>query len=114
ARVADRLGLPHPLSPSTAVLATSKLRQRERFAQAGVAQPRYELCRGGEESAAAAERIGYPCVVKPPDRQGQRGLAVVETRDGLQHAVARALEAARGDVVLFEELVAGPEVTVNA
>jgi biotin carboxylase len=54
-----------------------------------------------------------PCVVKPPDRQGQRGLAVVEAPDALEPAVTAALEAARGDIVLVEELVAGPEVTVN-
>ncbi len=114
ARVAHRLGLPHPIPPSTAVLATSKLRQRERFAEAGVPQPRYELCRGLEQASEAASRIGYPCVAKPPDRQGQRGLSVVDAPDALEPAVARALEAARGDVVLLEELVAGPEVTVNA
>jgi len=34
ARVARRLGLPHPISPETAALSTSKLRQRERFAEA--------------------------------------------------------------------------------
>ena len=113
ARIADRLGLRHPLSPATAVLATSKLKQRERFAQEGVPQPAYELCRGLEEAAPAAERVGYPCVVKPPDRQGQRGLSVVESPDRLSAAVERALDAARGDVVLVEELVDGPEVTVN-
>jgi biotin carboxylase len=36
ARVAHRLGLPHPLDPRTAALAASWLRQRERLAEAGV------------------------------------------------------------------------------
>jgi biotin carboxylase len=36
ARVAHRLGLAHPLDPRTAALAASWLRQRERFAEAGV------------------------------------------------------------------------------
>ena len=31
ARVAERLSLPHAISPETAALSTSKLRQRERF-----------------------------------------------------------------------------------
>src|SRR5438309_4533582 len=35
ARVAERLALRHPIRPETALLATSKLRQRERFAAAG-------------------------------------------------------------------------------
>ena len=30
ARIAHRAGLPHPISPQTAVLVTNKLRQRER------------------------------------------------------------------------------------
>jgi biotin carboxylase len=36
ARVAHRLGLPHPLPPETAALAASPLKQHERFAEAGV------------------------------------------------------------------------------
>jgi len=36
ARVAHRLGAPHPLEPQTAALAASWLRQRERFAELGV------------------------------------------------------------------------------
>ncbi|MDX6410675.1 MAG: hypothetical protein QOE91_191, partial [Gaiellaceae bacterium] len=70
ARVAAKLGLPHPLTPESAVLATSKLRQRDRFAEAGIAQPAHETCRSAADAHAAAERLGYPCVVKAPDRQG--------------------------------------------
>ena len=36
ARVAERMGLPHPIDGATAVLATTKTRQRERFAAAGI------------------------------------------------------------------------------
>ena len=43
ARVAARLGLPHPLDPDTAEIAVSKRLQRERFDAAGVPQPRWEL-----------------------------------------------------------------------
>ena len=60
ARVAERLGLPHPISPETAMLSTSKLRQRERFAEAGVPQPQYVVCSGAAEAAEAAQRIGFP------------------------------------------------------
>src|SRR6185312_1434833 len=72
ARVAERLSLPHAISPETAALSTSKLRQRERFAEAGVPQPEFQLCSGPDEATAAAERIGFHCVIKAPDRQGQR------------------------------------------
>ena len=110
ARIADRLGLAHPMDPTTAAIAVSKLRQRECFAAAGVAQPRWQLLGRGE----AAADIAPPCVVKPPDRQGQRGLSFVEDVSELGTAIVRAAEASRLGTVLVEELADGPEVTVNA
>ena len=114
ARVAAKLGLPHPLSPESGVLATSKARQRERFAAAGVPQPDYQGCRSLDEARWAADEFGYPCVVKAPDRQGQRGLSVVSSRGELEAAVTAALEMSRSGTLLVESFVAGREVTVNA
>jgi biotin carboxylase len=114
ARVADRLGLPHPISPETAVLSTSKLRQRERFAEVGVPQPAFRICSGAAEAAKAAEQIGFPCVVKAPDRQGQRGLTLVRSADEIEEAVRIALDASRSATLLVEQHVEGSEVTVNA
>ena len=113
ARVAARLGIPHPVTPESATLAASKLKQRERFAQAGVPRPRYEVCSTLKEAAAAAARIGFPCVLKPTDRYGRRGLRAVETPEALGPGVEDALAATRSRTVLVEELVDGPEVTVN-
>lgn len=106
ARVAERLGLAHPLAGATAVLTTSKARQRERLASAGVPQP--AVYRPDDPE------LVVPCVVKPPDRQGQRGLALVEHRDELGAAVDAAIAASRAGTAIVEEHVAGPEVTVNA
>src|SRR5436190_8307187 len=114
ARIAERLVLPHPIDPATAVLATSKPRQRERFAEAGVPHPRHVVCSTLEEAAAAASGFGYPCVVKAPDRQGQKGLVLVADESVLRAAFELALGESRSNVVLVEELVPGREVTVNA
>ncbi len=108
ARIADRLGLPHPIAPATGILATNKLRQRERLAETGVPQPRYWIV-GGEDMA---DDIELPCVVKAPDQQGQKGLSLVRERGELAAALTAARAAARSGVVLVEELVHGPEVTV--
>jgi biotin carboxylase len=114
ARVAERQGLPYPLAPATAVLATSKLRQRERFAAAGVPQPAFELCRSVEEVEAAALRLGLPVVVKAPDRQGQRGLGLVRSVEDVRPAAEEALGASRGGSAIVERYAVGREVTVNA
>jgi biotin carboxylase len=102
ARVAERLALPHPIDAATAVLATTKSRQRERFAEADVPQPRLL-----DEPAA-------PCVVKAPDRQGQHGLTFVRTEAELPAAIEAAVEASRNGTYIVEEYVEGPEVTVQA
>ncbi len=114
ARVAERLALPHPIRAETALLSTSKLRQRERFAEAGVPQPDFVICSGIAEAAGAARELGYPCVVKAPDRQGQRGLTLVSEARELRSAVELALAASRSATVLVEALVPGRELTVNA
>ena len=108
ARVAEKLRLAHAIDPATAVLATSKQRQRERLAEAGVPQPRWKLV--GEPDA----ELGFPCVVKAPDRQGQKGLTLVREESGLRGAVEEAIAESRSGLALVEELVDGPEVTVNA
>ena len=105
ARIAERMGLPHPIDAQTASLATTKLRQRERFAAAGVEQPRVY---------GPGETPSIPCVVKAPDRQGQRGLTLVREAGELDAAVAAAVAESRSGAYLAEELVDGPEVTVNA
>jgi biotin carboxylase len=108
ARVAERTGLSHPIEPVTAVLATNKLRQRERLAEAGVPQPRWWIVGSGDEAPA----VSGPVVVKAPDRQGQKGLTLVEDPADLPDAIELARSAARNALALVEELVDGPEVTV--
>ena len=102
ARVAERLGLPHPIDGATAVLSTTKSRQRERLAEARVPQPRL------------LDEPVPPCVIKAPDRQGQRGLTLVRSAAEVPAAVATALEASRNGTYIAEEYVDGPEVTVQA
>jgi biotin carboxylase len=108
ARIAAHAGLPHPLAPDTALLTVLKHRQRRCLAEHGVPQPRWEAV------TAADGGLPLPAVVKPVDRQGQQGLAVVEDEAELAGAIAAAVAASRNGVALVEELVPGPEVTVNA
>jgi biotin carboxylase len=107
ARVAAGVGLPHPLTPASAALAVSKQRQRERFDEAGVPQPRWH------PATEASDELPVPAVVKPADRQGQKGITLVERRAELVRAVELAVAESRTGLALVEEYVRGPEVTVN-
>ncbi|MFF2779381.1 ATP-grasp domain-containing protein [Streptomyces sp. NPDC058052] len=119
ARTARRLGLPGP-APQAVEAACRKDLTRRTLAAAGVAGPRYALCEGAGEAAAAAREIGYPLVVKPVDLCA--GMLVRAVRD--EHELERACQDladfpvnARGQdrhpAVLLEELLQGPEVSVE-
>jgi len=108
ARIASKLGLPHPISPQTAVLSASKLRQRERLAEAGIPQTRWQVV------SRADEAVQVPCLVRPPDRQGRRARALVRSSRELRGAVRAALRASRIGLCLVEELAEQPVVTVTA
>ena len=114
ARIAERLGLPHPVPATAAQLAVNRLRQRERLAETGIPQPRSRVCRSLQEVGAAADELGFPVVVEAPDRAGERGIGRARNRAELAEATAAALAESRGDYCLVEELVGATVVTVNA
>jgi biotin carboxylase len=102
AAVAEALGLPG-IGAETAHLMTQKIAMRRRFAEQGVAQPRFAAARGLVEARAAAEAVGFPAVLKPADSGGQRGLFRLESIDDLDaHLHAALAESAGGEVVLEE------------
>lgn len=86
ARIAARFRLPHPLSPETSVLVTSRLRQRERLRDTGVPQTRWAVLAGRAEP-------GFPCVLGPADRRGRR---VAEESSGAAEVTVTAFS--RGGV----------------
>jgi biotin carboxylase len=108
ARVAEKMGLPHPISGAVANLAVSKQKQREALANAGVPQPAWHMVSGVEDG------LPVPSVVKAPDRQGQKGLTLVRSEGEFPDAIARAIEESRSGSAIVEALIEGPEVTVNA
>ncbi|GAA0299065.1 ATP-grasp domain-containing protein [Streptomyces polychromogenes] len=119
ARIAERLGLPGPAAEAVEAACRKDLTRRV-LAEAGVSGPRFALCADTVQAAAAAWEIGYPLVVKPVDLCA--GMLVREVRDESElEAACRALEAfpvnARGQdrspVLLLEELLTGPEVSVE-
>ncbi|WP_405010956.1 ATP-grasp domain-containing protein [Kitasatospora sp. NBC_01539] len=119
ARLAERLGLPGP-APTAVTAACRKDLTRHVLAAAGVPGPRFASCHDLAGATAAAADLGYPLVVKPVDLCA--GMLVRRVDDAAALAEAfRALAAfpvnARGQhrerTVLLEELLTGPEVSVE-
>ena len=79
-------------TPATAALATSKSRQRERFAEAGVPQPRSQLV-----STAPSTGCRSRASSRRPTGRASEGLTLVRTEAELPAAIAAALEASRSE-----------------
>src|SRR5207248_326172 len=74
------------------------------LAEAGVPQPQF----GG------IEEVGFPCVVKPTDSAGQRGLRLVHSPGELAEALETALAESRSREAIVERFHEGVEVNCLA
>lgn len=119
ARIAGHLGLPGP-GPEAVENACRKDATRRVLADAGLPGPRFAVHEEWADLARAAKEIGYPLVVKPVDLCAGMYVRRVDDEAQLAESV-RALAAfpvnARGQrrtsAVLLEELLDGPEVSVE-
>jgi biotin carboxylase len=120
ALVAGRLRLPHA-SVAAARVASNKARFRAALRAAGVPQPAGEVVPAGADPGPAAERAGYPVVIKPLHLSASRG---VMRADGPRELAARAERLAQlladpavaaidpdaAGHIMVEQFVPGPEL----
>jgi biotin carboxylase len=75
---------------------------------------RHRVCHGVADLRAFAAEVGLPVVVKPTTGAGSRGVCSAAEPDGLDAAYRHAAQArADGGAVLAEELLTGPEFSVE-
>ncbi|HYR59261.1 MAG TPA: ATP-grasp domain-containing protein [Chthoniobacteraceae bacterium] len=113
AAVCHALGLPG-LTPEAAENATNKQRMREAWEWSGIASPASVPCSSVNDTHAAADRLGFPVVVKPADSAGSRGVSFVASKAELPAAHAQALAHSAAGTVLVEEFMHGVEMSVEA
>ncbi|MGH7521068.1 MAG: ATP-grasp domain-containing protein [Gemmatimonadales bacterium] len=114
ALIALRLGLKG--NPVDAVQAArDKHQQRELLAKAAVAIPRFMLRRLNEDPAEIAQRVTYPCVVKPLRLSASRGVMRVDNVQGFIEAQNRlnAIVCEPEASFLIEEFIPGHEVALE-
>jgi biotin carboxylase len=113
ALASETLGLAH--NPPEAVARTrDKAAMRAALGSAGVLQPPWAVASAGEDVGLVAESVGFPCVVKPLDMSGSRGVIRADDTAGASAAGARARAiAGEGASLIVEGFVAGAEVAVE-
>ncbi|MFD7997096.1 ATP-grasp domain-containing protein [Streptomyces mexicanus] len=116
ARLARQLGLP-TTAPEAMQACRNKATSRTLFARHGVPSAASVSVRTRAEAEAAAERIGYPVVLKPAAHAASIGVIRADTPEQLTAAFAFADQAVglgrESTSVLVEEYLDGPEVSAE-
>lgn len=109
ARIRERLGL-----PGMTVAETLPFRDKETMKQvldrAGIRTPRHARADRVEQVVEAAERIGYPIIVKPIAGAGSADTHRVDDRAGLEAVLGRIRHVRE---VSVEEFIEGEEFTFD-
>ena len=106
------LGMPYTGSGVMAsALAMDKLRSKHVFAANGIPTPDHAVVTGREAARLAADRLGYPLIVKPPCEGSSVGISKLFDSSDLGPAVELALEY--GATALIEKCVVGKELSIS-
>lgn len=119
-KVAEHFGIPCPF-PRDVRAVREKHIMRDMLDKAGVNNPRYEVSLGWETAKAAAEKIGYPVVIKPVDLASSAFVRLAKNDDELLDAYKdldnfplNFRDQKRDTSCLIEEYMSGDEVSVES
>ena len=82
--------------------------------QAGIPQPEAQAVTDIEEGVKAAERIGYPVLVRPSFVLGGRAMQIVGNTETLRYYLHNAVEINTNSPVLVDKYIMGKETEVDA
>lgn len=104
-------GIPYTGSKVLAsALAMDKLRTKQVWSSLGIPTPQHSVLSSVEDCAAAAEKLGFPLIVKPAQEGSSIGMAKVNNLQELEQAWQAARHYDRN--VLVEQWITGPEFTI--
>ncbi|MDE7069515.1 MAG: carbamoyl-phosphate synthase large subunit [Alistipes sp.] len=102
----------------TGVEAICNAEDRGRFEkimeELGIPQPEAEAVTDIEAGVRAAERIGYPVLVRPSFVLGGRAMQIVSNEERLRHYLQTAVEVNEDSPVLVDRYIMGRELEVDA
>ncbi len=82
--------------------------------EVGIPQPDAQAVTDIEAGVAAAERIGYPVLVRPSFVLGGRAMQIVGNEEALRHYLRSAVEINEKSPVLVDKYIIGKELEVDA
>ncbi len=87
--------------------ALDRAEDRERFKalvdKLGLKQPNNDIVRTAKQAEEAAERVGYPVVLRPSNVLGGRGMEIVEDTEDLRRYVTEAVKVSGNAPLLIDQ-----------
>ncbi|MBX9033630.1 ATP-grasp domain-containing protein [Gordonibacter massiliensis (ex Traore et al. 2017)] len=111
--VCDALGL-RGISASAAARVTDKSVMKRAFVDGGISTSAFEVVYSGRQARDAAERLGYPVMIKACDVSGSRGITKTSSAHEVAAAYREAERVTRADRVVVEKYVEGVDVGFEA
>ena len=115
----SRLGLPGN-APDAALAARDKHVMRRMLAEHGVPVPRFTAFHATMNEDVVSRQISYPCVVKPTQLSGSRGVIRADDPQAFVNAVGRTRRVIEDDgeslanaTILVEDFIPGFEVALE-
>lgn len=112
AKAAEVCGRPG-ISVDTAIKATDKGEMIKAFETNGVEHPWYYIAIDKAVFESVKDKITYPCIMKPTDNAGSRGVVLAHNLEELEKGYSYTVSESRKGGVIIEEYMDGPEVSVE-
>ena len=112
AAAAKECNLP-AISMETAIKTTDKGEMIKAFEEHGVAHPWFYIVENQEAFDKIKGKLCFPCILKPCDNSGSRGVVLCKSADSLCTDYTYAKSCSRGGSVIIEEYLEGNEVSVE-
>jgi len=106
----ERLKLPHFVSSITADICKNKQLMREHLGSDFRWNPKYLSISNIED---IEKWLIYPCIIKPVDSQGQRGVFLLKNKKDFFEYYPKSLKFSNSGMVILEEYINGQEISVN-
>lgn len=112
AKACETLGLPG-ISYETALKATDKGRMIKEFELKHISHPWFYIISDKIKINEIKDELEFPCIIKPSDSSGSRGVLMCETLEELIEGYDYSVNNSRSGTVIIEEYLDGPEFSVE-
>lgn len=112
AAACKKLGL-RGISPETALKATDKGEMIKAFCKYNVPHPWFYILENTEDCENIIDNISFPCISKPTDNSGSKGVMLIHNKEELFQSVEYSSSQGRNGSVIVEEYLVGNEVSVE-